>query len=259
MPYIYLKGVTMMRVLVKTRWVVAKAATIRKEPDKESAVIQKLDFGKTVNIVNDTVVNGRVKVSYRPYVSKRFKQTVVGWIPAAAISADAIEDFARLYYTNRMSQSVPTYNLINGNIIGGIKPGEMVEMVAKVGEWCLTNKGWSMFRFFRWKREIYDGNAAGLVYVGIIEWSIKDYKLIIRRLKKHQYKTPKEFCLLVDDMDRLMKWFQSNRYSNMLDPVSGEERLMDLNRDCGIDDAWIKEKRYIRDSIERKHGRYRRK
>ena len=241
---------------MKTRplWCIAKSAAIREEPCSDSTELGRVKFGRqvSVNIEKYEVINGRIKCTYRDSQFNGRKPTITGWVLLKALTNKRIEDYSCLYFNNLTGKRLPVMNRMSGEVTGHILPGEQVVVAAKVGDMCVTNKGWTRFEWLTKDREIFDHEGISVLLYGVLEWAVKDYKSILRQIKMYKYKDRTEFIELMDELENIILWFISDEYAMMFDSVPGRERLDDMNAKIGVDKKWLKDKFRIRDSITEK-------
>ena len=244
---------------MKTRplWCIAKSAAIREEPCSDSPELGRVKFGRqvSVNIEKYEVINGRIKCTYRDSQFNGRKPTITGWVLLKALTNKRIEDYSCLYFNNLTGKRLPVMNRMSGEVTGHIMPGEQVVVAAKVGDMCVTNKGWTRFEWLTKDREIFDHEGISVLLYGVLEWAVKDYKSILRQIKMYKYKDRTEFIELMDELENIILWFISDEYAMMFDSVPGRERLDDMNAEIGVDKKWLKDKFRIRDSITEKRNK----
>ena len=244
---------------MKTRplWCIAKSAAIREEPCSDSPELGRVKFGRqvSVNIENYEVINGRIKCTYRDSQFNGRKPTITGWVLLKALTNKRIDDYSCLYFNNLTGKRLPVMNRMSGEVTGNIMPGEQVVVAAKVGDMCVTNKGWTRFEWLTKDREIFDHEGISVLLYGVLEWAVKDYKSILRQIKMYKYKDRTEFIELMDELENIILWFISDEYAMMFDSVPGRERLDDMNAEIGVDKKWLKDKFRIRDSITEKRNK----
>ena len=220
---------------------VVKKAYMFETPEKGSKVVGEIEFGKRVSVsMKKEIVNGRIRATYREIDSRKTKLSYSGWVAVRALTKTRIEDYANLYFSNRTGKRVPVTYRFHGKTDSYIEPGDYVTMIAKVGDWCLTSKGWTMFNWLTKERDIVDASHLQLLLYGILARAAEDYRLIVKKIQQGKYADIDEFCSLVWRFDELCKWFRSQQYAEMFDPVSGKSRLAYLNSELGIDKAWIR-------------------
>lgn len=241
---------------MKTRplWCIAKSASIREEPYSDSPELGRVKFGRqvSVSIENYEVINGRIKCTYRDSQFNGRKPTITGWVLLKALTNKRIDDYSCLYFNNLTGKRLPVMNRMSGEVTGHILPGEQVVVAAKVGDMCVTNKGWTRFEWLTKDREIFDHEGISVLLYGVLEWAVKDYKSILRQIKMYKYKDRTEFIELMDELENIILWFISDEYAMMFDSVPGRERLDDMNDEIGVDKKWLKDKFRIRDAITEK-------
>lgn len=239
-------------------WCIAGKAVVRKDPDPDSEQIGTVLFGKSVKLnENSRAVNGRIEIQYQVGKEDKKQETITGWVNPAAFTRTEVEDYAKLYFQNKTGKRVPVAKRFHGNAEGFVNPNETVEMIAKVGAWCLTSRGWSKFKWFTKVRDIIDAEEMTTLIYGILARAVEDYRITVRRLKQHKHKGVDDFRQLMWQLDDLTEWFQSAEYNIMFDSVPGRERLNDLNEELMVDEKWLKEKHRVLEAIKDKKGRKR--
>jgi len=244
-------------------YVVAKSVTMTDTPYEDRKEIRKVPFGTTLTKLNRTseVINGKIKVSLmlrEGHGCKASKKYINGWVPLFGVTGDKIEDYAGLLYYNCMNRPIPTMNLYKGSKqIGRIMPGECVEVRAKVGHWGLTEKGWTIGRWLRRYRDIFDDKSAHTVMLGVMAWAVTDYKKYVRILINRKYvergnvrKTRQNFLNIMDEIDVIRNWMNHGSYLTFFDNVAGDDRLKDFDKELGVDAGWWKEQERIRKQIK---------
>lgn len=239
----------------KRIWCIVKRVPVREHPDKDSKEIGSIEFGNVVNTpVKPETVNGRIKVFYRINSKDGKKQTVTGWASLKAFTGVPVEDYSHLYYVNKTGKRVPVAMKYKGEVAGYVAPEEIVSMTARVGDWCLTNKGWSKWKWFTKHRDIIDQTRINTLCYAVIARASDDYRSCVKKLKKRKYKNGEEFCNLVWQMDDITKWFKSKEYAVMFDIVPGQKCLDILHSELMIDDKWLDERHRVLDSIVKQRG-----
>jgi hypothetical protein len=238
---------------------VVKRAVIRKTPDSDSEVVGEIPFGKFVYITKDDcmIVNGKINVHFIRGKKKNTKTNnyVYGWMNIKAITNHIVKDYAGLFFTNNTGKNVPVADKYQGEAKRYILPGDKIAMVAKVGDWCLTSKGWSKFEWFTKCRDIFDNVALITLSYEIMKYAVTDYKTLVCKIKIGKYSDAKDYYEKVTEIERIVKFFRSTYYNVMFDAVPGEERLNDLNEELGIDQKWIDEKFRIKKEIKERRKR----
>lgn len=212
-------------------WVIARRATVREKPEEDSPIVTQHRFGQPLSIGSVNLKNGRMHVLWN-------NRKDSGWIPARAVTRHQVEKFFWLEFRNKMGKRIPYSDRYHGKVTGFIGPNEHVEMIAKVGEWCLTNRGWSKFAWFEKCRDIFDERGINLVYISVMEQVAKEYKNNVNKiLKRSEYLTDDGYIMAMAKIINIAEWFLNNEYG-----VAGEKRLDYLNEAIGIDRKWLKEK-----------------
>ena len=226
-------------------WCIVKSAKVRELPDRGSNLVAVLPFMHVVHLTGTPAVNGFVNVLFYGH-HNRMKS---GWIPKRALTMTMVQDMSGLYFRNLTGRTLPARIRFYGENDSEIAPWETVAVYALCGERCLTNRGWTLYKWLTKDREIYNQAGIDRLYYGVLAWAAKDYRSIITRIKQHRFRSQIEFYDLMFELSKIMEWFLGDEYMIMFDNVSGEERLDGMNRDLGIDRAWLKERFRIYDTI----------
>lgn len=236
---------------------VVKRAAVRELPDNESRIIRYITFGENVLTNCLTPVNGKIEVEF--HIRDKNGENITGWVPLKAFTKYQVMDYGKLSFTNLTGKRLPVSNKYHGEKIGVIYPNEIVSVIARVHDWCLTNRGWTMFGWLTKDRDIFEQAEIDTLLYGVMEWAVKDYRKIVKKIRTVKYKNKTEFCEMMQELENIILWFISDEYSMMFNSVPGSERLDGLNEELGIDKKWLKEKFCIRDAIvERKNRKKRR-
>ena len=224
---------------------IVKSTVIRK---RDGSIICSIPFGNPFKILA-RVENGlyygeayksneRGNVKYRGYVDSR------------AFSRYKVIDMAYLHYRNRTNQRIPTTMRYRGKADGWIEPGEEIHVLAKVGDWMLTGKGWTKADWLEKVRIICDTECMKNLVYAVITQTVKDYTAIIRGLQSGIRHYSKEIPDSIAEMRLIRQWFMEGNYLKIIDDqYSGEERLQMIDKDLGVTDEWIRQmlsKRKIR-------------
>ena len=258
----------------KNIWCVVKSVSVREMPKSDSKELGRIKFGKQAVTAIDGIgeVNGRIKVTFRDSTNdNKKKPTITGWALTKAFTEDHFEDYAKLYFDNKTGRKLPVADRYRGKAVGCILPGEQVAMIARFGEWCLTSRGWTKFKWLTKNRDIFDSDGLIYVFYGVLEQAVKDYKGSVQRIKQHKFSDPDEFCQLVEQIEGIRKWFTSNMYKMIFDSVPGKERLQDIDNEILVDAKWLNNQHRMKEEIrgkqclekeekkQEKHRRYRKK
>ena len=244
-----------------TAWVIVKSVKVRDGEEKDSPVVATLDFGQVVNVIA-APKNGRVHITCHKIGKWERGGTKYhhGWIPEAALTQTEVVDYAKLFFRNKTGRKVPvTTGYQKTNVIGYIEPREKVAMIARAGEWCLTNKGWTKFQWFRkCVGEFDDENIADLAN-NIILQAAKDYSLAIEKIRKG-FINKESFLEQIGRVDEITSWFCSPRsdYCLFFEAGTGAEKLDALNKHLRVDKKWLDDKHRILKELQEKGRRYRR-
>ena len=237
----------------RSLWCIVKSVAVREEPNANSPEVGRIEFGKQVIVEDELtgIANGRIMVcSYDSYEKDNKKKIYIkGWVLRSAFTEQKVEEYAKLHFDNLTGKRLPVKDSYRGKQVGWILPGEQVSVIAKVGNLCLTSKGWTGFHWLTKNREIFDQAGIGVLLYGVLEWAAKDYRSIVRNIKMYKYNNREEFCDMMKELENIILWFISDEYSMMFDPIPGRERLDDMNEELGIDKKWLKEKFRIRDAV----------
>lgn len=235
-------------------WCIVKKAPVRQSPNGRSGIIAWLKFGQRVVKQHKPMTNGYVKVEYRTNIGAK-KIYFTGWVSVKALTRNEVEDFGLLYFDNTTGMRIPVRNrYYNGDITGFIEPMESVVVLAKAGSVCLTNRGWTRFKWLTKSRYIFDQTVIDSVLYATLSWAVKDYRTAVKRLQKKRYRNMREFCNTVDDIDEIGVFFLEKGNAMNIDKVPGEERFAMLNAELGIDKEWLKEMLCKRDSYRQSRG-----
>lgn len=235
------------------RYVIVKSAIIRKKPDHNSNALYTVTFGKSVNLLPVNPVGNWLLVEVKENNGKH-KIIHKGWILRRALIKTPVEDYARLRFINCTGKTVPISMRYNDpNVYKYLKIGEAVSMIARVGDWCLTDKGWTRFHWFQKDTDVFDQHAIDYLFYSVLEQAVKDYRRAISKLKQRNL-DDEGFIRAIIMIDDVTSWFKSEEYKLFYDAVPGEERLRDLNQDIGIDSAWLKEKHRHARYLQEKRG-----
>lgn len=228
-------------------YVVSKYAIMRQKPEKGSPILAKVPFGTCVRSFARKL-EGNVRVSYRE--CHRAGSFYTGYVSAKALSPHPVEDYGNLYYYNTTDIDLPcVHKYKSEKIIGYIKPGEHVTVRAKVGDWCVTSKGWTMFAGLSKDREIFDMAGINNLLYAILCQAAHDYCKYIKWLKTRRYKTLDEYCDICNELEKVIIWFKGRKRVMKSDYVTVRERMDDLNEKMGVDQKWIKRKLKARDYL----------
>ena len=221
-------------------WCIVKAAKMLDAPDGMEMTV--IPFGRSV-VTNSSVkpVNGMIRVTYYDpgIATKDVNPTVTGWVNENGFTDEPVEDYAKLYYRNFMGKRVPVSMRFHGKRDGWIQPGERVAMIARVGDWCLTSRGWSKWDWFEKCRLGDPEDYANLAYA-VLKQAVYDYEHAIERLKKKKYRGRESFLRIMWEIDKIEQFFTGRYFSKMYGDLNGKERLKDLKRELKVDDAWLK-------------------
>lgn len=239
----------------KVMYCVVKRATIRKSFENDSEVVGEITFGKQVFVKRNEIiiVNGKIFIYFYTGANGGFSSEYNhGWVNFRAVTFETLKDYAGLFFTNETGKRIPVADRYQGDVKRYIMPGEQISMIAKVGDWCLTSKGWSKFEWFTKCRDILNSEALTTLCYEILKCAVDDYRTYVTKIKRGKYRDSKDFCEKVTEIEKIEKFFKSNYYKVMFDAIPGEERLKDLNEELLIDQKWIDEKKRIKEQIKKK-------
>lgn len=232
-------------------WCVTKKVYLKDSPELESETVSEIVFGQGVyGIRIKHPVNGKIEIEYQMN-----GKTIKGWGALQGFSTNQVENYAGLFFTNGAGKRIPTAKFMFGKVEDYILPGERVTMLAKVGDWCLTNRGWSKFKWFTKERDVYDPLALEDLLYAVLAIAVKDYKTAVKRILEGRYEGEAGFIEQVDRMDEAGAWFHSDDYAKMFDPIPGKERFNSMNKSLGVDNDWIKKQLNKRDKLLSKRTR----
>ena len=244
-----------------TAWVVVKSVKVRDSMEKDSPLVAILSFMQQVNVVERTH-QGKVRIICYRYgrAEKGEAKYYTGYIPESAITYTEIIDYASLFYINRTGRPVPvSTGYCKANVIGYVKPGEVVKMIARCGDWCLTNKGWTKYRWFRKRIGDFSDSEISALANNIILQAVKDYELAIKKLRGG-FQTRDEFMDSIGRVDEVTSWFCSPKsdYCLFFETGTGQEKLDALNKHLRVEKKWLDEKHRVMKEIQERSRRYRR-
>lgn len=230
-------------------YVCVKSAVIKDKPDGNPMYTAK--FGTRVSRdFNHEITDGRVYVKF--YKRRRANYACYGWIPYKALTSDQIVNHAKLFYRNRMNRPVPvTDKRFGENVIGTVQPGARVKMIASVGPWCITDRGWSKFEWFEKDKTIdCQDDQIEKVWDAVIRQVVHDYTSSVKRIREKKYRSADDYKECVCTIMDINKWFVGKEY-RFLYGDSGKRRLENMNENLRVDEKWLKEQKRILDRIER--------
>ena len=215
------------------RWIVVKSVKVR---NKDGEVTDILSFKKPC-----WEMDRKGKHTVIEFVGED-KRKHVGLVPSIALTDKPIIDYAFLLYENKMGRMIPVSNRCHGDVDGNIDADDRVSVIAVTGDWCLTNKGWTLMKFLRkFRGEFFEENGRDLC-TNIILQAVKDYQIAIKRLREGKCKSKEDFQSTFSTIDSVEKFFKETEVRR-----AKFERMM---KNLGVDEAWMKEKRRIYDSIK---------
>jgi hypothetical protein len=149
----------------------------------------------------------------------------------AALTATKVEDYAGLYFT--ALKDTPVYNRFrgeknHGKQIGVVPVGTRVKMIAVVGDWCLTSRGWGLTKDFRKNREIIDSPGFWNDLLGAyLKQAVNDFDTCYNRLKLGRYNGEEDFVVLaarLEEVERFFKYvYMEDHYKQLLKERAADE------------------------------------
>jgi len=241
-----------------TAWVIVKSVKVR---NRDGEVIGSLRFGQLVYVFGKPK-NGRIGIKVTKLYDANTgstKRTIptTGYIPVKALTTDTVHDLAGLYHTNITGKRIPVSATVGGEVAGYILPHEKVKAFAVCKGWCLTSKGWTMFKWLKKTPIDIEYGSGRELADSILCQAAKDYTNAVKRLKKGQL-FREQFMDTMAVLDEVTWWFANPRsnYIIYFEHGTGRERLEWLNENLGIDQKWLDEKHRILNEL--KHKGYRR-
>ena len=210
-------------------WCIAKKAKVMAEPNPESEVLAEIPFGKMVlhTVNKNTEVPGWMLVTDQYPQNKFFKRPLVkGWVMTAGFVNTEVIDYAKLNFQCVNDKCVPVSLRYRGKVHGRIMPGEKVQMIAVVGDWCLTNRGWSKFKWFEKIRDIYDDELVGLVFHQALGQAYRDYEHAIKRVVSGKMKDQDAINQTFYTIREVERWIKGSKWEPLF-----EELLEELTKD----------------------------
>jgi hypothetical protein len=228
-------------------WCVFKSVVVR---DDDGFDIGKIVFGQSVAVLERNSKKSKIMFnSSKSYgIGKKF---INGWVLNIALSYDPVEYMAKLFFRNISDKRLPVSNRYKGEIFGYIMPNEKVEMIAKCGKWCFTNRGWTMFEWLTKCGVDCDTGALNTLAYAVMTMAAKDYTLAVKKIKTGKCRDPESFSKAIGTIDEVTRWFKGREYNFYFDD-SGEEKLYWMNESLGIDKKWLKDKHRMYDEMRRK-------
>lgn len=231
------------------RWCVCKSAIVFDDFGRE---IDKIEFAKQTWAI-DKDENGMVQILF---TSNDGKGKQRGWVSPKALSSIRPENYAMLRFENKTGKRIQVAKRYKGKAEGWIQPGEEVAIRARVGEWCITNKGWTLFKWLtKCLGDFFDENAQDVLMAVLLQ-AVKDYQVAVTKLRMGKCYTPEDYCRVFGTIDEITRWFNGHQYGLYYND-DGKEKLHWLNENLGVDKKWFKDKRRIYEEIKAR-GRRRR-
>lgn len=222
------------------RWCVAKTATVRND---DGEAIEKLHFAMPVWVMDEGAAR-----SYVSYVDGKHRKN--GWVVNAALAEHPVRDYAGLFYENKTGKTIPVYNRFRGVKVGTLPKNSVVSVLAVCGAWCLTNKGWTMFRFLKKQIGDFFHENANSLFIAIMIQAAKDYQNAIKKIRTGKCYYPEDYAREFGVIDEVTRYFTGKSYEMYFGNDDGKEKLRWLNENLGVDDKWLKEKRRIYEELQ---------
>lgn len=231
-----------------SRWVICKSAKVF---DDYGNVIDTLPFGKQTWKIDQK--DNMIQILF---ASTDKKGKLRGWIHQRALCPVRPVDYAMLRYENKTGKRIPASSRYKGQAERWILPGEQVAIRAVVGNWCITNKGWTLFEWLRkCPGDCFDEDLHELLMAVLLQ-AVKDYQVAINKLRTGKCHSVDDYSRTFGRIDELTRWFTGKQYSLYFED-DGKEKLQWLNESLGVDKKWMKDKRRVYEEL-RSHGRRRR-
>jgi hypothetical protein len=231
-----------------TMWCICKEAAVY---DYDMNQTDSICFGKQTWRLG--IKDGMVQILY---TNNQGKGKLQGWVNAKALSSIKPVNYAMLRYQNSTGKRIPVARRYKGKAEGWILPGEEVAVRAVVGEWCITNKGWTLFKWLKKCRgDFFDDNAQDVLMAVLLQ-AVKDYQMAVNRLKMGKCCCVEDYCKTFGTIDEITRWFNGHQYGLYYND-DGKEKLQWLNENLGVDKKWFKDKRRVYEEIKM-NGRRRR-
>ena len=235
-------------------WVKCKRTPLYDSNGEDRKLIRYAPFGERFEVLKKDMKQdgGLVRGLKRSWDGSK-KVASFFWIPLRAVTTKRVENYARLYYLNLNRNGIPvSAKYQSRKVIGRIAPGERISVIARVGDWCLTAKGWTLFKWLTKERDVFDSKALRDVYGAALSQAAKDYCRCIRHLRRLKKGDEDRFHDLMYQLDTLVGWFLSDDYLAVFDTVPGNERLDKMNEQLGVDKDWLRELCRIYEEMDRK-------
>lgn len=227
-----------MEIRPKYVYCVVKSATLRK---RDGTKICNIPFGSQFHELcrmSDGTIYGEV---YNPDYRRGYTK-YRGYVQAKGFTKHKVVDMSYLYYRNATGKRIPTATRYKGEATGWIAPDETIHVIAAVGDWMLTGKGWTKSEWLEKKREVFDQECLKNLVYAIITQTVTDYKKIIRKLQSGSRYVSGELPDAITELRLIRKWFKDGDYLKVFeDSLTGEERLQCLDKELGVTEEWIKE------------------
>lgn len=225
------------------RWCIVKKATVR---DDYGVVIDHFHFGKQAWQIGED--ENRLQVLFSGSDGKGKQR---GWVLKQAMTNVPVKDYASLLYYNVTGKNIPISMRYKGDEDGRIKPSEIVAVKAVVGEWCLTSKGWTLFKWLKkYAGEFLDENINALASAMLLQ-AAKEYRIAIGKLRTGKCRDAESYGKAFGRIDEISRWFTGKQYELMFG-YDGKDKLQWLNENLGVDEKWLKEKRRVYEEISAK-------
>ena len=214
---------------------VVKNATLRK---KDGSIVFSIPFSNQFRVLGDMGDGHLYGEAYKPEGKGYTK--LRGYVNANGFTCHKVHDMANLFYRNITGCRIPTAIRYKGIASGWIDKDETVNVIAYVNGWMLTGKGWTKANWLQKEREIGDFESMRTLVYAVITQTVKDYRLIIRKMQGVGRFLPGEYVNAVGEIKMIRKWFHDGDYLKIFeDSVSGEERLDMLDKEMGVTEEWL--------------------
>ena len=215
-----------------SRWVAVKSAKVR---GNNGEVIDVLPFRKQCWEIDQK--GNRTEIDYVGEDKKKH----TGWILNVALTDKPMDDYALLFYENKTGKRVPVSYRIRGDVDGYLSIDEIVNVIVVTGDWCLTNRGWTLFKYLT-KRdgEFFEENAKDL-FTSILLQAVKDYQIAINRLRTGKCRDREDFRRTFNVIEEITRFFNETEIR--------KSKFEKLNENLGVDKKWLKEKKRIYEAI----------
>ena len=216
---------------------VAKCAQIKSRPTVNSRTITVVPFCGQVNLLSKKPVNGMI------YVDVVGTDHIRGWTSPRGFTKKFIRNQAGLFYCNKTGKLIPVTNAFQSRkIVGYIRPGEMVRMIADVDGWGLTEKLWTRFDLLTKDRTICDETAMDALVYSVVALAGKDFRSCVRRLRDGKCTCDLDFMITMERLIEVSEWLLSDEYKKVYaPPLRTSDPLGTLMAEEGVSKEWFKE------------------